>query len=244
MTRTKLAALVLGLGAAGSVGVALGLAAGNDTGTITACVDREGSPRIVAAGTTCKGKETTLTWAVQGPQGPQGPPGQPGPPGPVAPPFINFNTVGMVTITGENDTLYKGGDQHGAFEIKDFSFGVENPSTIGSATGGAGAGKVKFNEFTITKHVDAATPQLMQACATNAVIPRVRLSYHPPTSPEETFTVTLTNARCASIHEEPHDSGYELERISLVFATILMTDIPSGVSYEDTWPTESTTTTG
>jgi hypothetical protein len=25
--------------------------------------------------------------------------------------------------------------------------GVENPTTIGSATGGAGAGKIKFNEF-------------------------------------------------------------------------------------------------
>lgn len=36
----------------------------------------------------------------------------------------------------------------GAFEIVDYSFGVENPTTIGSATGGAGAGKVKFNEFT------------------------------------------------------------------------------------------------
>jgi hypothetical protein len=34
------------------------------------------------------------------------------------------------------------------FEIKDFSFGIENPTTIGSATGGAGAGKVKFNEST------------------------------------------------------------------------------------------------
>ena len=31
----------------------------------------------------------------------------------------------------------------GAFEIKDFSLGVENPTTIGSATGGAGAGKIK-----------------------------------------------------------------------------------------------------
>ena len=26
-------------------------------------------------------------------------------------------------------------------------YGVENPTTIGSATGGAGAGKIKFNEF-------------------------------------------------------------------------------------------------
>ncbi len=41
------------------------------------------------------------------------------------------------------------------FEIKDFSFGVENPTTIGSATGGAGAGKIKFNEFTIKKTSDS-----------------------------------------------------------------------------------------
>ena len=46
------------------------------------------------------------------------------------------------------------GGQDAAFEIKDFSFGVENPTTIGSATGGAGAGKIKFNEFTIKKTTD------------------------------------------------------------------------------------------
>jgi hypothetical protein len=31
----------------------------------------------------------------------------------------------------------------GAFEIKDWSFGVENPTTIGSATSGAGVGKLR-----------------------------------------------------------------------------------------------------
>lgn len=36
----------------------------------------------------------------------------------------------------------KGGG--GTFEIKDFSFGVENPTTIGSATGVASAGKITF----------------------------------------------------------------------------------------------------
>jgi len=40
-----------------------------------------------------------------------------------------------------------GGSKH--IEIKDFSFGVENPTTVGSSTGGAGAGKIKFNEFSI-----------------------------------------------------------------------------------------------
>src|SRR5438034_3101761 len=56
----------------------------------------------------------------------------------------------------------------GAFEIKDFSFGVENPTTIGSATGGAGAGKIKFNEFTIKKTTDKASPAFFKNCATGA----------------------------------------------------------------------------
>jgi hypothetical protein len=39
----------------------------------------------------------------------------------------------------------------GAFEIKDFSFGVENPTTIGGtgAAGAGGAGKVTVNEIKI-----------------------------------------------------------------------------------------------
>ena len=51
------------------------------------------------------------------------------------------------------------------FEIKDFSFGVENPTTIGSATGGAGAGKAAFHEFQITKNSDSASPILFQHVA-------------------------------------------------------------------------------
>jgi type VI secretion system secreted protein Hcp len=55
-----------------------------------------------------------------------------------------------------------------SFEIKDFSFGVENPSTIGSATGGAGAGKIKFNEFTIKKTTDQASPAFFKNCCSGA----------------------------------------------------------------------------
>src|SRR5438132_14152659 len=55
-----------------------------------------------------------------------------------------------------------------AFEIKDFSFGVENPTTIGSATGGAGAGKIKFNEFTIKKTTDRASSDFFKNCCAGA----------------------------------------------------------------------------
>src|SRR5438445_1011307 len=68
----------------------------------------------------------------------------------------------------------------GAFEIKDFSFGVENPTTIGSATGGAGAGKVKFNEFTIKKTTDSASPLLRQASSSHRRFAQVKVQVRKP----------------------------------------------------------------
>src|SRR5919201_322401 len=68
------------------------------------------------------------------------------------------------TVYGKDGPL---GD-NAAFEIKDFSFGVENPTTIGSATGGAGAGKIKFNEFTIKKTTDKASAAFFKNCCAGA----------------------------------------------------------------------------
>jgi type VI secretion system secreted protein Hcp len=38
-----------------------------------------------------------------------------------------------------------------------FSFGIENPTTIGSATGGAGGGKAKFMTLDVSKPVDSTS---------------------------------------------------------------------------------------
>ena len=70
--------------------------------------------------------------------------------------FIWFESPPVTEVRGETKDIAP------AFEIKDFSFGVENPTTIGSATGGAGAGKVKFNEFTIKKTSDSASPAFFE----------------------------------------------------------------------------------
>jgi type VI secretion system secreted protein Hcp len=49
-------------------------------------------------------------------------------------------------------------------QLNSFSWGASNMGT--SATGGgAGAGKVQFSDFSITKSVDTASPKLMLACA-------------------------------------------------------------------------------
>jgi type VI secretion system secreted protein Hcp len=56
-------------------------------------------------------------------------------------------------------------DKHkGQIEIESFSWGLSNSGSM-AATGGAGAGKVKFNEFTIKKTTDKSSPKLMQAAA-------------------------------------------------------------------------------
>jgi type VI secretion system secreted protein Hcp len=64
----------------------------------------------------------------------------------------------------------------GAFECLSCSFGVAQAETTGSASGGASAGKAKFEEFTIEKFVDLASVPLYIACAAGAHFPSVMLA--------------------------------------------------------------------
>src|SRR3954464_3517957 len=58
----------------------------------------------------------------------------------------------------------------GAISLKSFEWSVENPTTIGSAPSGAGAGKAKLIPLKVTKLVDASSPGLMMAAAKGAMI--------------------------------------------------------------------------
>jgi type VI secretion system secreted protein Hcp len=51
-----------------------------------------------------------------------------------------------------------------AFEIYSFSFGASNPTTIGSAGTGSGAGKVSLSSFNIMKKTDKASTALFLNC--------------------------------------------------------------------------------
>lgn len=56
--------------------------------------------------------------------------------------------------------------QTGLFEVEDYSFDIEQTLNIGSQSTGAGAGRVTFNPFSITRKIDRASPFFYaMACA-------------------------------------------------------------------------------
>jgi type VI secretion system secreted protein Hcp len=79
--------------------------------------------------------------------------------------FIKFtpSAGSSEKIEGEStDSQFKGSD--GWFEVKEFSFGIENTLNISSASGGAGAGKADFKEFTVKKQTDKASALMAATC--------------------------------------------------------------------------------
>ena len=60
-------------------------------------------------------------------------------------------------------------------EIRQFSLGAENPTTIGSATTGASSGKVVLNELFIEKSVDTMSRSLFAMTATGKHLAKMQL---------------------------------------------------------------------
>ncbi len=79
-------------------------------------------------------------------------------------------TSGPVIAGGSVDPIYSGWIEASLFET-----GAETPVTIGSTSGGAGAGKVKFSEFSIVKRVDAATPLFFQRLGQGAPLATIKM---------------------------------------------------------------------
>jgi len=91
--------------------------------------------------------------------------------------FLASESQVMLSKTVDNNDLYKPfgdafaykGDhdgQCGLFEVEDYSFDIEQALNIGSQSSGAGAGKVTFNPFSITRKIDCASPIFFQkACS-------------------------------------------------------------------------------
>lgn len=78
--------------------------------------------------------------------------------------FLIFGDPGPGAVKIEGETQDKEMKDKKAFEIEEFEFGVENTLNIGSKSGGAGAGKVQFKEFSVTKTTDKGSAGLFRTC--------------------------------------------------------------------------------
>lgn len=222
-----LAAAAIGAGAA-----AITWGATGDSPVIHACVSR-GSDlvRIPATGEACRPHETAVDWNAQGPAGPPGPPGPKGDTGAAGAGAADPNTrvVGYLRVqsprlgTIDGESTAKGHENW--IEVLGFDEDTTAPTSIGSAGGGAGAGKIELKPLVITKRIDKATPKLFQALVTNDALGTVQLDLVRPDGAggEETYyTVKLTNAIVSDDHQldAGKSGGHAVEQLSFVFQRI------------------------
>jgi len=78
------------------------------------------------------------------------------------------------------------------FEVEDYSFDIEQTLNIGSQAGGAGAGKVTFNPFSITRKIDAASPLLFDMACSGTPFQTVYLALRKSVGAGATSATTMT----------------------------------------------------
>jgi type VI secretion system secreted protein Hcp len=114
-------------------------------------------------------------------------------------------------------------DKHkGEIEVLAFSWGVSQPTSVGSG-GGGGAGKANFQEFMIQKKVDLATPQLFLACCTGEHLPDGLFTLEQRGSGrggESFLKITLTDILVSSVKPGGAGGDNPTESVSLNFAKV------------------------
>lgn len=134
--------------------------------------------------------------------------------------FPKAATAGNILPVGESlDAAFKG-----AIQVVDFSLGAENVTTIGSSTGGAGAGKARLREFVVRRNADKASGPLFQACCTGAHFPEAVLSVRKTSGTAATGVVYLTYrfsmVFCSKVEwTGPGDEGVE-EAVTFTYGAL------------------------
>lgn len=104
-------------------------------------------------------------------------------------------------------------------DLESWSWGVSNASTIGSATGGAGAGKIRHDPLVITKHVDKATPKIFLACANGQHIKSLVLTGRR-SEQGDYLVYTFSNVICVSDKHSGTGGELAMEEVSFNYSKV------------------------
>jgi type VI secretion system secreted protein Hcp len=107
-----------------------------------------------------------------------------------------------------------------AVNVAAFSWDAESPTTIGSATGGAGVGKVKFNQFNIQKTVDTASPKLFRNMAAGAHYKRAILSVRKAGAKEPYYEIRFDTVFTTKIENAGSNPEVPMESITFVYGAM------------------------
>ena len=108
----------------------------------------------------------------------------------------------------------------GSSDILGWSWGVTSPVTIGSGSGGAGAGKVTFSDFHLTKRVNPLSTELFRAVASGSHYQEVTISV-PIGGPGTPFAVEyeLRQVFVTSL-QQSGSAGDAMETVSLAYGAV------------------------
>ncbi len=149
-----------------------------------------------------------------------------------------------VTIKGMTQGTFKGSGSHkGKIPVVAFEFESISPRDPDS---GQATGRRVFKPIVFAKEVDAASPQLLKALATNETLSEVDFEFsniQPDGKELVYYTIQLTKASVAGFRQYvqvgerggPVVDTRPLDRVSLTFERIVVTDIPGGTQYTDDW---------
>ena len=114
------------------------------------------------------------------------------------------------------------------FAVQSWDWGVETPTTISSATGGAGVGKASFNEFRIQKNIDNVSPVLYKAAATGQNIATLTLRV----GTQLTYTFSTVFVTKVEQSGEGNDGN---EQVTFVFGKLRTDNLTSGTIVSSCW---------
>jgi type VI protein secretion system component Hcp len=166
-------------------------AAGSDS-TIQACVKNEsGALRVVSSAQDCLKSEHAISF---GQQGPVGPAGKDAPA--AAPP--HQAVVGTATLHGTS------GDDI-TFDVLGVDFSAKNGE--GTASGGAGAGKVTFAPITLVKHIDSSSPALAGLATRGLASDTLTVNLEKPGAASPYRRYTASDVFVSSVQQDAPDAG-------------------------------------
>lgn len=148
-------------------------------------------------------------------------------------------TVTMeMKVTGTKSGVFKGDSLQRGHEdfivLSAYHFEISSPRD--PATGLA-TGHRQMKPVQVTKMMNASSPQVLNACATNENLKTVIINFWRTDRtgvPVNFYRVTLTNANIADVTQ--HSSGMTVtEDVSFTFQKIQQEDLVAHTMWEDSW---------